>query len=374
MASTTRRICTGGRRSGRALGRLAAALGIAGIALSGLCGPGCGKGGKKPGPADPTAAGGPDAGLAASPASGKDPVRRRARGAPLLDVGPHSFSREDVALRGRVIQFKYGAVDDLEAKAAAQLIQGYLYACVLEALGKPITGSVLEEEVRRIDKGTQAPEDLEKIKEIFRGGAGPAGSPLWADDYAMIFVLPDFANRRLFFDVFPKEKGLQAERLAEANRMLARAREAKEAEFEGLVKGAARWKFDRVIFSPSGGFRPMPIPGEPPRPGEPEFPAPSADSLWSKMEAEIFAKLEKGKPFDQVVELETVFLILRWSGWHEEKKGVRLVERLLLEKVSGHEYYEKRAVEFPLRLRDEALEETMKAKIGWTKSLTWAKD
>jgi hypothetical protein len=312
------------------------------------------------------------AGAATAPGS---PVRRAAAD-PVLRVGPHSFSKADLELRGRVIQFKYGSVEDLEAKAAAQLIQGYLLASLLEAMGMPVTNAMLDEEVKRIDKSTQAPEDLEKIKGIFSagGGAGPSKEPPSTTDYALIFVLPDFANRKYHFDVFPKEKGLQAERLAEANGMLGRAKAAPEGEFEALAKGAARWRFDRVVFSSSGGFRPMPIPGEPPRPEEQAFPAASADSTWSKMEAEIFSKLEKGKPFDQVVELETVFLIVRWTGWHDEKKGTRLVERLLLEKLSSHEYFDKRSGEFSVWAKEKPLEETLKKKIGWTKDLRWAKE
>jgi hypothetical protein len=291
-------------------------------------------------------------------------------GGSFLTVGEHGFSEADVALREKVIRFKYGTVADIRVKAISQLVSGYLLVSVLEAMGKPVTYEILDEEVKRIDKQTQAPSDLKKIKKIFDGETG--GKGVSGKNYALIFVLPDFANRKYYYDVFPKEKGLQKDRLMEAQNVLRELRAAGKPDFAAVAKKRVHWKHDETLFRWNKGFHRKPRPGEPKMPETKNDILPKADdNRWTRMEKELFAKTDRGKPVDQVVELETVFLILRWTGWEDEKRKVRKVERLILPKLSPHEHFEERIRKIPVRLADPKLRKTFQEKISWAGTVKW---
>jgi len=334
-------------------------------------------------PGDPAGPGSPAA-AAASRSPGDPAVRSAPEGQVFLAVGAHTFSRADVELREKVIRFKYGDVEDGAVKAVSQLVQGYLWVSLLASLGAPVTWEELQKEVERIDRSTQAPEDLAKIKAIF--GPAPSGNAASRDqgkqidwDYALLFVLPDYANRRYFYDVFPKQKHLQKEKLDKANRALEELRKQEAPDLEAFAKKNDGFRRDRVLFSAGRGFRPMPDPGRPELPEPPEREddgiLPPDATPWQKMNEEIFKKTDQGALFGQVVELETVFLILRWTGWDEDKEKktkARVVERLLLEKRSPHEFFETESAKVPLRLADPALKDALRKKISWARDLKWA--
>ena len=111
----------------------------------------------------------------------------------VLTVGSRRFSASDVELRRRIVLQKYGDAGRAVLGAYAQLIEGYLLVEVLAGMGHPITEEDLDREIERIDRNTHDPEGLARLKAVCGGGKTAA--------YRRIAILPDFANRRFYYEV-----------------------------------------------------------------------------------------------------------------------------------------------------------------------------
>ncbi|MHC4601017.1 MAG: hypothetical protein ACYS47_18650, partial [Planctomycetota bacterium] len=169
------------------------------------------------------------------------------------------------------------------------------------------------------------------------------------------------------------QKELQREKLSKAQEGLRFLRNQETADFETFAEKNADWRCDDVLFDRVEGFRMKPRPGEPKRP-EPEGKGvlPEGDkSRWARMDDELFEKTKQGAVVDQVVELDTAFLILRWTGWQGEKKNIRVVERLVLSKRSAHDYYRERIKGIGVKLADPVLIKTFRSTLSWAGDVHW---
>lgn len=268
-------------------------------------------------------------GNAAPPAAPPDAVLR---------VGDHAFSKADLELRRRVVLLKYPDAPNARAGACAQLIQGSLLVEVLRAMGRPISPEDLDRELARIDRDTKDPDGLRRLKEL----CGPA--------YARIAILPDFANRRFVFDVYPNDEALHRERLEEARRVLKELRAGGAPPRDGL------WQRTESPFSPDRGF------------GEGE-----ADPRAREYERDLFEPTPEGEWVNRVVAQPEGFALMRWTGWDDRAARVRRVERLRLPKRDAHEHFWEAAAKVPVRIDDADLRNELERQVSWAGRLAWAK-
>jgi hypothetical protein len=269
----------------------------------------------------------------------------------------------------RYTRWKYGDSGSAEVGAYARLIEGYLAAEILARLGKPIAEKDLDAEVARIDRNTLMPDRLKELKDLF-GGETTRG-------YRDLAILPDFANRRFFFEVFPQADDIHRERREKAEavrRALAAA--GPSADFEAVAAEDPLWRFERALFSPARGFyraeeedrAPAPVgadvPAEVARAAAPEPDRPSA-----RYEQEVFADLPAGEVCRRVVPLRDGYLLLRWTGWKDEGGKVRRIERLYLPKRDAHDYFYEQAKGIRVFVADPAIAQRLKNQVSWVREI-----
>lgn len=268
-----------------------------------------------------------------------------------LRVGDHAFTEADLDVRRRVILLKYPDTDNARVGACAQLIQGYLLVDALKALGDPITPEQMEREIARIDRETRDPDGLRRLKEI----CGAA--------YDRIGILPDFANRRFFFEVYPNHEATHRDRRREAQRVLNELREGRGG-VEEVLGNAFPWERGEVTFSPDRGF-------EAPASGDPAT-EPPPDPQGPQYERELFAPTPQGAWVDRVVSQARGFALLRWTGWENQEKGVRKVERWWLPKRDAHDFLWEHAGRVPVWSADAALRGALLETVSWGDRVLWA--
>ena len=259
-----------------------------------------------------------------------------------LRVGPHSFSADDLELRRRIIQFKYPTADSAQVGAAVQFIEGYLIVELLRRMGHPITDEQLDAEIARINRDTRDPDGLRRLKAICGGERTRA--------YGRIAILPEFANRRFFFDIYPNGENLHRTQLESARRTLRRLLEQPEA----LVSG----EHQSLLFSVKCGFQLTPGPSTP-------------DPRWERYERELFGPTRVGQWVNHVVTFPDGFELLRWTGWEDEQKGIRRIERLWFPKRDAHTYFHQEASNIPLWIAERALRDALALKKSWMRRLSW---
>jgi hypothetical protein len=150
-------------------------------------------------------------------------------------VGDYRITQKDIEYRDQVIRVYYP--DTAESYGLKQLVASYTHAQVLKNNGVTIDESTLNAEIERIDKTTQAPETLERIKKVF--GDNKAA-------YKKVFILPTFADRTIYFDFFRDNKDIHAPAQRKAEDFLAKAI-ADPKDFKSLAeKQAKKWTIVRV--------------------------------------------------------------------------------------------------------------------------------
>ncbi len=105
-------------------------------------------------------------------------------GQALAQIGDLSITQTQVDYRDRVNQVFSPA--NRESLGLQQLIDTFTKAEVLKRNGQPVSTQVLENEAKRIEKETRAPEALTKIKLVFSGDY---------DNYLQVFVMPIYVDR-----------------------------------------------------------------------------------------------------------------------------------------------------------------------------------
>lgn len=279
-----------------------------------------------------------------------------------LQVGPHAFSPEDMEVRRGHILFKYPEAQMPEVGAISQVVLGYLYVCVLEGLGRPITEEVLDAEVARINKDTRDPEGLMRLKELAGGEKTRA--------YRRLVVLPDFANRRYNFEVFPTLDEVHGERRGRTEALLASLlARGTGVSFEEVARSEAGVDHAEQVFSPALGFRIERDLGEESRRRPDEVPLETGDELNRRIEDRVFAPHLPGVIHPEVVAMERHFCIYRWTGWHDEAKGIRRVERLAIAMRDAEEVLFERARAIPIYIASDALRSGFQDRVGWAQDL-----
>lgn len=285
------------------------------------------------------------------------PVVARGSGPAVLQVGKHGFDQADLDMRAALIRYRYPEAQGAEVGAISQLVMGYLYVELLQFLDRPVTEQELDDEIQRVAASTQDPQGLARYQEI-GGGRGSAG-------YRRIVILPDYANTRYHFQVFPAHDGIHRDRrlLAEAllRKLLPRGAGADLAA-EALKDKSVH---ERLAFSAKLGFCPLERVEESlKRPGQGD-----KHELGERLESHVFAALPQGQLHHEVIELSEAYLILRWLGWVAEKDGVRLVERLRFPRAQADDYFWEKIAAVPVRIADAARREAFLREVSWARKL-----
>jgi len=282
--------------------------------------------------------------------------------APVLLVGRHELSSLDIALRQRQIRWKYGDVEQERARRAAhsQLVLGYVLAELLRREGHGVSEAELSAELARIDEYTKRPQRLQELKEIY--GSDPGR-------YATIGILPDYANRKYFFEVFPGLDHVQAPVRKRAEQRLDALDGRDSSGLATAAEPGSDWRYRRSLFHVERGFLRLPEGADPDEP-DPELEqrldewkeweaGAGSLKLYNRLERMVFTELNPGMVFPQVIEFDRSFAIVRLLGWHDEEVGVRLVEILSLPKVSPHEYLWRQADNIEVWVEDDSIRRTL---------------
>lgn len=289
----------------------------------------------------------------------KTPASSESQSETICHVGPCEFSRADLELRRVHAALMYPQSSMAELGALSQLIKGALTLQVLQSVGAPITEAQLNAEVERIFANTG---DAFALDEIARR-AGGRDHPT----FRRIVVLPDYANHRYHFEVFPALDEIQ--RPVRERAQMALNSILKKTPPVDLYAAALQSKceFQRLGFSVRRGlFREDSI--EPSRPTATPM---EEQPMAREIEDEIFAQLKEDEIHSQLLDLPGAYCIIRWVGWHDAAKDERCVERLIFTKVQAWDYFWEQAQKVRVRVLDEQLKASLRQKVDWANRLNW---
>lgn len=286
------------------------------------------------------------------------------QGAPRSDVviavGERSYTEADLQVRVALENYLHPQSGAARLGAAQQLVHGALLLQALFRLGAEIKAEDLEAEVARIFRDSKSPERLAIMERI--GGGRETRS------FKELIVLPDFANQRYYFAVYPMHPGAHFALRQRARALLAELQaEGPAADLRKRADGQATLH-DQVAFSARRGFYALS-----------DFTDPSMKSALGdagetsrRLEDEVFAKQPVGSLHGDVVELPDALVLLRWTAWLDEAAGVRAVERLVLPKRPAEDFLWELVGDLPVRIADEALEQAFQQQIPWSRRIKWS--
>ncbi len=122
---------------------------------------------------------------------------------PIVRVGRFEIREFDAQNRAAILRAQ-GIQNSSADIGLLQLVQAYQTAAVLEANGHLVTDDRLAAESRRIDSETRSPEVLNQIKAVFGQDH---------DNYLRTLVLPTYVERTIFVDFFPNAASIHGPQL-----------------------------------------------------------------------------------------------------------------------------------------------------------------
>lgn len=263
-------------------------------------------------------------------------------------VGDVPITSSDIALRARVSEVYYpGSGKDYVA--LSQLLKGYLSEEVLKSLDRRVDEAVLEAETRRIEAHTQAPEVLQRVKEVF-------GRDRMA--YLKTFIRVVYAERVLYNEVFLLSKDIHKEQYSRAEALLSVALKT-PASFPEIARDRGL-EAQTLILSPTEGIRPL----KEKRGGRPSSPegVEQAARLISAL-----ARVKQGQVYPEVIEWQEGYQVIRYI---RKGTGGRIIESVGIPKRGYDEWFWEKASTIPVRISDPALRETLVKEVSWAKNLT----
>jgi len=292
---------------------------------------------------------------------------------PVARVGSWTVDARDLELRRRVVELYYPA-SATGAAALVQLVRGFVAAEVLRMRGAPVTEKVLEAEARRIDRRTQNPQLLARVKRVF-GTDRPR--------YLRVFVLPAYAPSRLWRN-FIADARVHAAARARAEELVRRVREKKEPWDEALK--ALGLEARKVRISRRDGVRPKSrrearAADRAPRPIDlsraRNIPAnlrerfagtaEKGDDPWAVRYLDrVVSKIAPGEVYPNVLELEGGFQVVRLA----EKKGDDHAEcdLVTVPKRDFDGYVAEMASGLAVEVGDADLGKAVFSKVSWLRA------
>ena len=233
----------------------------------------------------------------------------------IAEVGAYKITQKDINYRNKIIKL----YDPKETRdlGLAQLTRAFSYAEILNSYGQSINEKMLLQEAIRIDKETQIPNFLLKIKSVFDDDH---------DAYLRIYVLPVLVERMIYYDFFVNNLSVHKESYNDAMKFLKLALKSTKAFHRlGQKQGL---DFARFVVSEKTGLRPMgAIPDVPP-----------SDEQAKRWITNVVSKLKPGEIFPEVVNTEEHWKAIRYVGPYQNKTNEHLLEAVLFKKISFDEW------------------------------------
>ena len=264
-------------------------------------------------------------------------------------VGEIPITDEDLSRQARVSELYYPGSGQRYV-ALSQLIKGYLSLGVLKSLGQAVDEATVKGESRRIDEETQAPELLQKIKEVYQGDR---------EAYLQSFVRTVYAERVLYHEVFLPSPEIHRASHEQAEGFLKEAL-GSPASFSRLAKQRGA-EVARLRISAREGIRPE---------GKGESGRSEAPSQAHLEEAKrligSLSRIRPGQLCPEVIEWPEGFQVLRLL--HREGRGV-LVQSASIPKRDYEQWFWGQASQIPVWIRDPALKGDLLKEVAWAKNL-----
>lgn len=259
-------------------------------------------------------------------------------------VGDIPVKEKDLQLRAEVSEIYYPQSGERHV-ALAQLVNGYLSVIALESLGYEVTSAILEEEAKRIQEKTKAPDVLKRIKDVYGWDHG---------SYRRTFVRVVYAERMLY-EVFLSSKEIHREEHQKAEDFLAAVR-ARPGDFGAIAQGRGLKTF-RLRLSLSKGIMLYGRQNEEARRGDVQQAQRILESLSTR---------KKGGLSREVLEWPEGYQVARFLRQEGEDC---IVESAVLPKKDFTKWFWDRASMIPVRIPDDVLRNELLHKVSWAKNL-----
>lgn len=236
---------------------------------------------------------------------------------------------------------------DLRYVTLAQLIRGELALQLLQGAGIKIGNAELEAQATRDEANLQSAEGQKLLKII-------AGSD--RQTYLDTFVLPAYAEKKLYNEVFLKAKDTRKKSQQRAEALL-RDILAKPAAFAGIA-GKSGAKVERLSASLKNGI--TLIEGKERRLISVPF------SLRSKILETALSALKNNEVSSKLVEWPDSYLIVRMAG---KEKDNFLADVIFFPVGGFNEWFFARAAKIPVKITDPQLKKEFLKNVEWAKKL-----
>ncbi len=142
---------------------------------------------------------------------------------PVVQIGSFSITKTMAEKRQQVAKIYYP--EEKSEVGLGQLVRAYTFAQILKNNGKTISDEELDQEIKRIDSHSRAPEMLAQIKAIFGTDT---------ESYKKIFILPNTVDR-MIYPFFQNSEILQKQEKQKADQFLQTVLKNSK-QFEELAK------------------------------------------------------------------------------------------------------------------------------------------
>jgi hypothetical protein len=142
---------------------------------------------------------------------------------PVAIVGDWKIYKKDIQYRDQIIQLNFP--EEKRSMGLYQLTKSAINYAILKNNGVNIHELQIEDELQRIDAKTKNPEQLDKIKKIFKDDR---------EAYKKDFVLPALVDGLIYYEFFLKDPSVQADSLNRTAKFIEEAQKP-QADFKKLA-------------------------------------------------------------------------------------------------------------------------------------------
>ncbi len=265
----------------------------------------------------------------------------------VCNVGETPITNRDISFRAKVSEVYYpGSGKDYVG--LAQLIKGYLSEEVLKSLGHNVDDAVLEAEAKRINEHTQAPDVLQRVKDVFGRNRNA---------YMKTFMRIVYAERVLYNEVFLQSKEIHKEQYSTAEKLLKETLKS-PASFNKVAK-SKRLDAQRLKLSLKDDIIPY---GE----KRERWPSSPAGVEQAARLISAISKVNPGGVYPEVLEWQEGYQVMRFI----RKEGEDfVVDSVSIPKRDFDGWFWERASKIPVVIRDEKLKNELLKEVSWAKNV-----